>query len=402
MNILFLTLSCITDIESRGIYSDLMRKLVRDGHNVYIVVPFERQTGNKTTLFESSGAHILGVRTLNIQKTNVIEKGIGTILLESQYMVAIKKYLRDVHFDLVLYSTPPITLNKVIKWVKNKYHAKSYLLLKDIFPQNAVDLGMFKKSSIIYKIFRHKEKILYRLSDHIGCMSPANCQYVIEHNSEINPAIVEVCPNSIELIEQPVADIQTIKDKYNIPKDKILSIYGGNLGKPQGIDFLIETIKSNEQRDNSYFLIVGSGTEYGKLKMWFEHNQPKNAKLHRALPKNDYDVLMRSADIGLIFLDRRFTIPNYPSRLLSYLENHIPIMMAIDTHTDVGTIAEINGYGLWAESGDLIRFDSKLNTLLTDSALRTEMGNRGYQFLKNNYTVNHTASIIMSHFKKHV
>ena len=128
----------------------------------------------------------------------------------------------------------------------------------------------------------------------------------------------------------------------------------------------------------------------------------------RALPQddedilNDYDVLMRSADIGLIFLDRRFTIPNYPSRLLSYLENHIPIMMAIDTHTDVGTIAEINGYGLWAESGDLIRFDSKLNTLLTDSALRTEMGNRGYQFLKNNYTVNHTASIIMSHFKKHV
>ncbi len=322
-------------------------------------------------------------------------------------MSAIKKHLKGVRFDLVLYSTPPITFNKVIKWAKNTYGAKSYLLLKDIFPQNAVDLGMFKKGSFVYKMFRKKEKVLYAISDYIGCMSLANCRYVTDNNPTVNPKVVEVCPNSIEIIDNgrdTSTDAQhdnvlSIKDKYGIPTDKTICIYGGNLGKPQGIDFLMETIRSNEQRTDTFFLIAGSGTEFNRLNAWFEANKPQNAKLLKALPKAEYDVLMRSADIGLIYLDHRFTIPNYPSRLLSYLENRIPIMMAVDVNTDIGRIAEENGYGLWAESNKLADFDAKLNLMLADRKLREKMGERGFQFLLDNYTIDHTYHIIMNHFK---
>lgn len=401
MNILFLTLSCLHDLNLRGIYSDLMRKFVKDGHDVYIVVPFERRMERKTELFESVGAHILGVKTLNIQKTNVVEKGIGTILLEQQYMTAIRRHLKDIHFDLVLYSTPPITFNKIIGWAKNKYNAMTYLLLKDIFPQNAVDLGMFSKSSLIYKLFRAKERKLYALSDYIGCMSPANVEYVLKHNPSVNPAYVEVCPNSVELSNKTASvDATEIKNKYGIPTDKNICIYGGNLGKPQGIDFLIDTINSNEKRSNAFFLIAGNGTEFNRLKNWFTQNKPCNAKLIKTLPKPEYDCLMRSADVGLIFLDRRFTIPNYPSRLLSYLENKIPIMMATDANTDIGTIAETNGYGLWVESGNIEEFDKKLDSILANQAIRVEMGNRGYKFLTENYTIDYTSNTIMSHFEK--
>lgn len=174
MNILFLTLSRISDISLRGIYTDLMREFIHHGHNVYLVVPSERRLHQPTGAFESAGAKILRVRTLNIQKTNIIEKGIGTLLLEYQYQYAIRKYWKDIRFNLILYSTPPITFNRIIASLKKRYNAKSYLLLKDIFPQNAVDLGMFSKNSLLYKFFRRKEERLYQLSDYIGCMSPAN------------------------------------------------------------------------------------------------------------------------------------------------------------------------------------------------------------------------------------
>ena len=118
MNIIFLTLSRISDVRSQDIYTDLMRKFRDEGHSVYIVTPHERKYGKKTELIESDGVKILGVRTLNIQKTNIIEKGIGTLLIELQYKSAIKKYLKGVKFDLVLYSTPPITFTKVIKFLK--------------------------------------------------------------------------------------------------------------------------------------------------------------------------------------------------------------------------------------------------------------------------------------------
>ena len=115
MNVIFLTVAVITDVEKRGIYNDLMRKFRDSGHQVYIVTPSERRLGHSTCLVESHGVHILNVKTLNIQKTNVLEKGIGTLLIERQFKAAIKKYLGDVMFDLITYSTPPITFTNVVK-----------------------------------------------------------------------------------------------------------------------------------------------------------------------------------------------------------------------------------------------------------------------------------------------
>jgi hypothetical protein len=73
-----------------------MRKFRDEGHSVYIVTPHERRFGQKTELVDCDGVKILGVKTLNIQKTNVVEKGIGTLLIESQFKSAIKQYLAGV------------------------------------------------------------------------------------------------------------------------------------------------------------------------------------------------------------------------------------------------------------------------------------------------------------------
>ncbi|WP_165154704.1 glycosyltransferase family 4 protein [Parabacteroides sp. ZJ-118] len=402
MNILFLSLSRIENMNSRGIYSDLMREFINRGNDVYIASPTERRFGKPTHLIEQSHCRILKIRTLNIQKTNVVEKGIGTLLLERQFDKAIRKYWGDVRFDLVLYSTPPITFNKVIERVKGRCGCRSYLMLKDIFPQNAVDLGMMKQGGFLHKMFRKKEERLYEISDKIGCMSPANCAYVIKHNPAVDPAKVELCPNAIEVtdIPQPTqAERSELLEKFNIPVDKTLFIYGGNLGKPQGIDFLLRVIEANEGRDNSYMVVVGSGTEYPKIARWFEEHAPKNAGLLSALPKQEYDSLVRACHVGLIFLDPRFSIPNFPSRLLSYLENRMPVLLATDENTDMGRIAEREGFGLWTENGKIDAFMERVECMVEDDKRMREMGEKGYRFLCENYTVNRSYQAIMRHFR---
>lgn len=399
MNVIFLTVSRIFNVEARGIYTDLLRKFRDEGHNVYVVYPRERRFQLPTALEEQDGIHLLGVRTLNIQKTNVVEKGIGTILIEKQFEKAIKRHLTDVNFELILYSTPPITFTNVVKYLKGRNpEAISYLLLKDIFPQNAVDLGMFSKNSLFYKYFRRKEKDLYKVSDYIGCMSPANVDFVLRHNPFISPQKVEIAPNSITLMEEPVVDRTAIRKEYGLPLDKPVFIYGGNLGKPQGVDFLLECLENNKNRNDCYFLIVGKGTEFGKLQKWFLHAKPLNASLLAGLPKEKYDLLVCSCDVGLIFLDHRFTIPNYPSRLLSYLQYRMPIIAATDEHTDVGSIAEAQGYGFYCRSNDVQGFRKCVDKLAMDPSLVKEMGQKGYSFLLNNYLTNNTYSVIVSHF----
>ena len=402
-NIIFLTMEPVPDIEIPGIYNDLLRKFRKEGYNIFIVAPSQRREGKPTMVEESKGVRVLNVRTLNVQKASIVEKGLGQVLLEGQYKRAIKKYFGDIHFDLILYSTPPITLMGVVKYLKKKNpKALSYLMLKDIFPQNAVDIGMMSKSGVkgfLYRYFRKQEKELYKVSDFIGCMSPANVKYVIDHNPDINPAKVELAPNSFEKNEQnnlTEEECRAIRMKYRLPTDRPIFIYGGNLGKPQGIPFLIQCLDANANRQDCYFLVVGDGTEYPQMEAWYKAKQPKNVTVFQRLPKEDYDRLVLACNIGLIFLDYRFTIPNYPSRLLPYLMEKKPIIAATDPNCDTGSIAVANGYGYWCPSNDVKAFTQCVDKMLKSNL--TQMGENGYQFYLNNYTVEHTYNAIMKHF----
>lgn len=403
MNIIFLTQGLVFDIDVRGIYTDLIRKFRDEGHKVYIVTPKERRHGMPTSLVEQKGVYILSVKTLNVFHSNTLEKGIGTLLLERQYIKAIKKYLDDIKFDLITYSTPPITFTSVVRYLKRRNpQAITYLQLKDIFPQNAVDLGMFGEKSLLNWYFRKKEKALYKTSDFIGCMSPANVKFVLDHNSEVDASRVEVAPNSVELKEFTYADGQEkaeryyIRKKYDLPTNKPIFIYGGNLGKPQGIDYLVKCLDACKERQDCYFVVVGNGTEFNKIDNWYRANKGCCVNLMQRLPKEDYDMLVKYCDVGLIFLDHRFTIPNYPSRLLSYLENKMPVLCATDVNTDIGKIAEKNGYGYWCESVNPADFTALVDKILAED--RKDMGEKGYQFLKENYLVEHTYNAIMKHF----
>ncbi|WKW45564.1 glycosyltransferase family 4 protein [Myroides sp. JBRI-B21084] len=398
MNILFLTLVEINSIEDRGIYHDLLRKFRNEGHDVNIVTPVERRKGISTNFCQKEGVSILQVKTFNIQKTNIIEKGIGTLAIEYQYLSAIKKHFSNKKFDLVLYSTPPITFAKVIEFVKKRDHAKSYLLLKDIFPQNAVDMFMLKKNSFLHKQFVKKEKKLYQISDTIGCMSPANANFVLEHNPEIEESKVEVNPNTIEpkVFISSNEQKNAMRKKYGVPIDKKVLVYGGNLGKPQGLEFLLDTIKSTINK-HAYFLIVGDGTEFIRIKKWFEKINPTNAKLIQRLPKEDYDNLLVTCDVGLIFLDKNFKIPNFPSRLLSYLEMRMPVIAATDSNTDIGDIIEKAHCGYKVIAGNQEEMQRKLNFLLNQDL--NKLGENAEKLLLDEYTVDKSYKLIIEKIK---
>ena len=401
MNVLFLTLVPIADIEERGIYTDLLRCFEKNGHQLYIASPIERRFKQASTYSEAGAVHYIRIKTLNIQKTNLLEKGIATLLIESLFLRGIKRTCKGVKFDLIVYATPPITFSKIVNFFKKRDTATSYLLLKDIFPQNAVDLRMIRINGFIHQYFRQKEKKLYAVSDFIGCMSPANLQYILTHNPELDRKKIAVNPNSIEPISFKFNNDKfiAIRQRFGIPIDTVLFVYGGNIGKPQGIDFLLDILTSNKNNKDVFFLIIGSGTEFQKMKRWFLDNKPSNALLLSGLPKNDYDELLAACDVGMIFLDKRFSIPNFPSRLLSYQEFKMPVLAATDKNTDVGKVITENGFGYWVESGDLGAFNIAVTKLQESKQHRVIMGEKGNRFLKENYTADISYSIIMNHFK---
>ena len=390
MQILFLTLMKIYSPSDEGIYMDLMKCFAEKGHKVSIISPLEKKEAGEEEVISAPNISLVRCRTGNLFGVGMLEKGISQMRLASQY------------------STPPISLATVVERIKRSTGAATYLLLKDIFPQNAVDIGILKPF-MAKALFRNKEKRLYEISDYIGCMSPANVDYLLKNN-EIDSNKVEVCPNSIKVeVDISVAlsadsiaksrenDREELFAKYDIPVDKTIFLYGGNLGKPQDIPFIIECIKKASTVEEAYFVVCGDGTEYGKLEAFVSEYKPNNLTLIKSLPKADYDRLVRVSDVGMIFLDHRFSIPNFPSRLLSYLKEGIPVLVCTDKNTDIGRIAEDNDFGLSSISDNVEDFISNVSKL-TDKGLRLRLGENGYRYLLENYTVEKSYEIIMRHF----
>jgi glycosyltransferase involved in cell wall biosynthesis len=398
MNVLFMTIA-YPKAGEHNIYTDLMKEFVSNHHNVYIACTNEKRNKQETHLSNEEGLNVLRIRSGNLTgNINLIEKGISTITIESKFIKAINTYLRNIKFDLILYSTPPITFAQAVKYFKKRDKAKTYLLLKDIFPQNAIDINLIRRNSLIHLYFREKEKKLYALSDYIGCMSEANVNFVVKNNPEFEKQKVEVCPNSIIPSQHIVKNRENIKNLYHIPEKAITFIYGGNLGKPQGIDFVIDCLKKNINREDRFFIICGNGTEYQKLEEYYNRTQPQNVKLFKMLPKNEYEELLSCCDVGLIFLDYRFTIPNFPSRLLSYMEYSIPVLACTDINTDIGKVITDGQFGWWCKSNDSDEFSRIVNKICSSETVLSAYGKNARNFLEEHYTADKSYKTILRHF----
>lgn len=387
--------------QNSTIYTDLAEELNRRGHRIFVVASEERHNLSQTWLGKERGIPVLRVRSGNLYDVSLLEKGITVLLLKPRLISAIKKYLKNMQFDFILFESPPVTMVGTIRWAMQHFNCPSYLMLKDIFPQNGIDIGIIKKGGLIYRYFKRQEEALYRTASIIGCMSEANRQYILRKNTWLDPGKVEILPNTKRIRYYGLrATVFFMRRKYGIPEDAVVAVFGGNMGKPQGVDFLMDIISASSDRKDLFFLLVGRGTERARMRERILREALSNVLMLDAIPRDDYEHLITECDIGLIFLDKRFTIPNFPSRVLSYFEYSMPVLAATDTNTDFGCMVEDAGAGYWVQAGDLENYIKRLDLLVGDAGMRHSMGHAGRRYLEMHYNVGVSADILERRFGK--
>lgn len=399
MDILYISTSFPRPEESSTIYTDLAEELIAKKHNITVVVSEEKRKNSQTKLSEERNMDVLRVVTGNLYDVNVFEKGTTILMMQYQLKNAVKKHLKYKKFDLVLFESPPVTTASVVEWAMKYFNCLSYLMLKDIFPQNALDINILTRKHPAYHYFKYKEKKLYTTASIIGVMSEANRNYILNHNPEISDEKVKLFPNTKKIKELNKAISTTFRAKYSIPESSMLTVYGGNMGKPQGIDFVCDILKSNAENPDVFFLLVGRGTEREKISEVIDIYNIKNALLLKSLPRIEYETMLGEADLGLVFLDHRFTIPNFPSRVLSYFEKRLPVLAAIDANTDFGEMIKVSHSGESVIAGDLNDFNEKLKAFVDKPDLRDLMGQNGRTYLVENYNVENSVALIESHIQ---
>jgi len=401
MNILFVTIAW-PGKGKRNLYTDLIHTFRDHGHNVQVLASQPKRSGLATSFEKENGIDVLRVKTGNISKTRPLEKSLSLLKLGWQFKAGVKKYLKDKSFDLILFNTPPVTLSGFLKYLKKSFDCPLYLLLKDMWPYGFADNGLIKENGLVYKYFKRHEKNLFELSDHIGCMSPASVEFVLKQYPEMDPGKVEFCPNSIRINREQQDENQTtslhVRKKYGIPENATVFIFSGNLGLGHGLDFLTDAIHELRDYSKAFFMIGGAGTHYERVKKVFDRENPKNAMIYSYLPQEDYNELIKTCDVGMILLSSKYNYPQFPSRLLSYLNEKMAVLCAVNDETDIGDIVQKSGAGISVLHGDMAAFTRSVKFLSENKNKVSKMGENAFNLLEEEYSSEKSYEIIMSHF----
>lgn len=388
-----------SDITSEpNLYTDLMTMFHEYGHEAFVVAPTLNE-GDKTSLSVEGGVNVLRVPTFNLFGNSLVQKGISNVLLPYQYKRAIKKSGIDLDFDLVIMPTPPITLISVAIWLKKRSKGKFYLILRDIFPQNGVDLKILSKKGLPYRYFRMLEEKLYKNADRIGCMSQENINYIKRHNSYLDFSKLHLLPNWEEMValDDHEKDVLEARARYGL-LDKVVALYGGNIGIPQQLENIIYLAETVQDIEDLVFLVIGWGTQKERIIAMAKERKLNNVIFLDSVTRIEFSNVLKMADIGLISLNKDFTIPNYPSKVNAYYKFKIPVLATVDENTDFGRDQERIGCGFWSISGDIQNLKSNLLKLYRSKELREKMGLKGYEYMKNNLTPKHAYQRLINQF----
>jgi len=372
---------------------DLAQEFKRLGHEVSVITADPYLT-NSFSISVEDGIKVLRVRTGQIDGASKIRRAINEITLSAVIWRKGKKFFAENGCDLVVWYSPSIFFGRLIQKVKRAFGASSYLILRDIFPQWALDIGILKKG-LVYSFFKQKEFEQYRAADVIGVQSPANLQYFTGNGLD-QRFHLEVLYNWTKTEEGIVENGNFRKDLQL--EDKVVFFYGGNIGVAQDMDNIVRLAKNMQDYGQAYFLIVGEGSESQRLKDLIKKENLKNISIHGAVNQSTYLSMLSEFDVGLISLDGKFQTPNFPGKMLGYLYFSMPTLASINQGNDLGDVLQQRKAGLVSFNGDDELLQKNALMLLQDADLRKSLGLNAKQLLADTFSVETAANKILSKF----
>lgn len=373
---------------------ELALEFKKNGYEVTVLSPKPLQK-EQLLIQELDGIRILFFRsgeTKNIGKT---KRAINETLLSFYAWQSAKKYFTDNHFDGIVYYSPSIFWGGLIRRLQKFWGCKSYLILRDIFPQWTVDNGLMKKNSIIYKYFKYFEKINYKYANRIGVMSPSNLSFFETQGYDTSK--FEVLFNWAQTPEIPQSE-NTFRKELNL-KNKIVLFYGGNIGHAQKIINLIQLAHRFKDSTDVHFLFVGKGDEVDLIKKEKEKHNLTNITYLPPVDQTTYSKMLNEFDIGLFSLHPDHKTHNFPGKLLGYMAYSKPILGCVNPGNDLKDIVNNAEAGIVVNSDDEEGLYLAAKSLIESESLRNKMGLNGRELLAKQFSVESACSQIEKIFK---
>ena len=370
---------------------ELALELKNNGHEVSVLTPKPLQK-ESLSVKNIDGINVLFFRSGRIKNVGKIKRAVNETLLSYQAFKSAKKYLKENPHNGIIYYSPSIFFGRLVRKLSKLWNCKTYLILRDIFPQWAVDNNLLKENSLKFLYFKFVEKINYTSADRIGVMSQSNLDFFKSKN--INTSKFEVLYNWSKIIDVP--DVKSNFRKKLKLENKIVLFYGGNIGHAQQMNNLINLAKKFTKNSSVHFLFVGQGDEVDLILKEVRDNKLKNITYLPSVKQNTYFEMLNEFDVGIFSLHSGHKTHNFPGKLLGYMSYSKPILGCVNNGNDLADVVNSAKAGIVVNSTDELGLYNAAKTLIDSKSIRDKMGANGRKLLLNKFSVKNVSEQILS------
>jgi len=366
--------------------SELAQELAVRGHGVTVLTSWPSYKLAETHCADQfsermmeGDVQVLRVETLPLHNSNFVTRGFAQLFAPYQFWRKLKKH-ENKPFDVAIVYSPPLTLAAVGRWAKAE-GAKYILNVQDIFPQNAIDLGILKNPLAIW-LFRKIEKQAYESADLITAHSQGNREMLIADNPKIGSKL-RVLHNWIDT-DMPVDASVDFRQTFGL-QTQFVAVYGGVVGPAQGLDIILDLAARVTDLGDLIFLIVGDGTEKAKLQSRATRRGLANVVFKPFVAHAQYSALLRSSDIGFLTLDAKMKTPVVPGKILGYMAMSLPVLAIVNKESDAHGIIRDSECGYACNSDDVDMAEALIRRLYACRANLSDFGKKGHSYARRNF-----------------
>ena len=332
---------------------DLSQEFVKQGHSLTVMLPTAGMS-EPWALETIDGVQVLRLKAPKTKDIGYVQRTLGELVMPFAMLRNLRKSpLAGTSWDGVVWYAPSIFFGPIVRSLKKASGCRSYLIIRDIFPEWAVDMGLMGRG-VPYRFFKAIANYQYSVADVIGIQTPGNTVY-FEDWRKGDGRQLEVLQNW--LADKP-ADTCAIDVSKTALAGRKVFVYAGNMGVAQGMNILLDVAEALINRLDIGFLFVGRGSDAKKLAEDATHRNLSNVLFHDEIDPDDIPGLYAQCDVGLVALHPRHKTHNIPGKFLTYMQSGLPVLASINPGNDLAGIIQGENVGRVVTDGST---DSMVN-----------------------------------------
>ncbi|WP_254082093.1 glycosyltransferase family 4 protein [Devosia sp. WQ 349K1] len=361
---------------------DLAREFIRQGHQLTLLLP-SSSLDQPWHLEHLDGVEVLRLRAPRTKDIGYVRRTLAEIAMPiAMRRNLAKSPLARRRWDGVVWYSPSIFHGPLVSSIKRTSDCRAYLIVRDIFPEWAVDMGLMRRGPA-YHFFNAVAQYQYRLADVIGMQTPGNGRYFAQWHKKPGRDL-EVLQNWLDM---PTNNRCSVQVADTVLAGRKLFVYAGNMGVAQGLDIVLDLAEKLVARDDVGFLFVGRGSEAVRLKADAKARGLTNTLFFDEIDPDEIPDLYSQCAAGIVALDSRHKSHNIPGKFLTYMQSGLPVLANVNAGNDIAELIRHEQVGEVCETNRLDELAGLADVLLVKIDRDREISSRCRKLFSTRFSV---------------